>query len=153
MKKTLITLLIVALSGTTVFAQGRNPGQGQGRGQTAVESKSEQVEAEGILVVLNGRIALKTSDKSYYVWGFQQLIGFVEGLKEGVAVKIIGQTRELPLAPEYALLRAEQLIFNGKTYELSPTGIGARSGFEGSGQRRQGREQLSRSERRNRRAK
>ena len=76
MKKAVLTGLIVLVSVGSLFAQGRGPGNGMGLGREA----GETVEVEGTLAVINGMIALKTKEVSYYVRGFQHLIGFVDGL-------------------------------------------------------------------------
>ena len=132
MKKAMLTGLIVLLSVGSLFAQGRGPGSGMGLGR----EEGEAIEVEGTLAVVNGMIALKTKDASYYVRGFQHLIGFVDGLKEGAKVKVSGQDAALPLAPEYAFLRAEKLVFNGKEYNLERMGrMGADFGGYGRGMR------------------
>jgi hypothetical protein len=66
-------------------------------------------------------IALQAKDKTYYVMGLQHLIGFIDGLKEGAAVKVEGYARAMPCAPEYAFLDLTKLTFNGKDYDLSQT--------------------------------
>lgn len=122
MKKALLTGLIVLVSVGSLFAQGRGPGNGMGLGR----EEAQTIEVEGTLAVVNGMIALKAKDTTYYVRGFQHLVGFIDGLKEGAKVKVSGSVAKLPLAPEYAFLRADKLVFNGKEYDLERAG---RMGF------------------------
>jgi hypothetical protein len=42
----------------------------------------------GTLAVANGQIAVQTEDQTYYAYGFQHLINFVDGLKEGSNVTL-----------------------------------------------------------------
>jgi hypothetical protein len=121
--KRIVTLIVVGvIAASAVGAQTWGPrgnfGPGAAVGPAAVQS-AETVKVEGKLVLLNGMIALKDKDKTYYVGGLNRLVGFIDGLKENASVKIEGYAFEVPAAPEYAHLRATKLTFNGKDYDLS----------------------------------
>lgn len=102
-------------------------------GQAAAVQAAETVKVEGKLALVNGMIAVKEKDKTYYVGGIGRLVGFVDGLKEGASVKLEGYAFEVPAAPEYLHLRATKLTLGGKDYDLSQAfgrgmGGGARDG-------------------------
>ena len=65
---------------------------------------------------VNGQIAVKNGEITYYVRGLDRLFGFVDGLKEGVAVTLEGYAGDIPVAPEYKYFLTEKLNFNGKEY-------------------------------------
>lgn len=88
-------------------------------GQAAAVQAAETVKVEGKLALVNGMIAVKEKDKTYYVGGIGRLVGFVDGLKEGASVKLEGYAFEVPAAPEYLHLRATKLTLGGKDYDLS----------------------------------
>ncbi len=119
---TLIVVGIVAVSAASAQTWGPrgNFGPAAGVGPAAVQSL-ETVKVEGKLTLVNGMIAVKEKDKTYYVGGLNRLVGFIDGLKENASVKLEGYAIEVAGAPEYAHLRATKLTFNGKDYDLSNT--------------------------------
>ena len=120
--KRIVTLIVVGvIAASAVGAQTWGPrGNFAPVGPAAVQS-AETVKVEGKLALVNGMIAVKEKDKTYYVGGLNRLIGFIDGLKENATVKIEGYTIPVAAAPEYAHLRATKLTFNGKDYDLSNT--------------------------------
>ncbi|MDR3342231.1 MAG: hypothetical protein LBT14_05485 [Treponema sp.] len=84
---------------------------------------AEAVTVSGNLALVNGRIAVKSGNTIYYVAGIQQLIGFIDGLKEGATVTLEGSASSIPVAPEYRFLWVSALKFNGKEYDLSTTAM------------------------------
>jgi hypothetical protein len=116
MKRIIAIAAVALIAAGSLFAQTRGPRvDGSGPQIQSVET----VKVEGKLALVNGFIAVQTKDKTYYVMGIRRLIGFVDGLKEGAAVKLEGEAFELPMAPEYLHLRVTKLTFNGKDYDLS----------------------------------
>jgi hypothetical protein len=98
------------------FGRGFGPGfYGPRRG--GFDAKDE-VAVNGKLAALNGRIVLKDGAKTYYIIGLGQLVGFVDGLKEGASVTLKGFVREFRYAPDYGVIRADLLTINGKDYQL-----------------------------------
>jgi hypothetical protein len=118
MKRCLLFIIVLFLSAAAAFAQNepRNQGQvppetdsGSGRSRSAVS-------IQGVLSFVNGRIAVKSGETTYYVWGLDRLFGFVDGLKEGSSVTLEGYASEIPGAPEYGRFLAEKLSFDGREY-------------------------------------
>jgi hypothetical protein len=77
----------------------------------------ETVTVTGDLVLLNGRIALKSDSGLYYVPGIRRLIGFVEGLTEGARVSLEGYVFKRP-TEEANLLAITRLSIGGKVYDI-----------------------------------
>ncbi len=123
MKRVIAIVAVGLIAAGAVFAQARGVGPGAfgpgAFGPGAQVQNAEPVKVEGKLALVNGFIAAQTKDKTYYVMGIQPLIGFIDGLKEGATVKLEGDAFEMPMAPEYLVLRATKLSFNGKDYDLS----------------------------------
>jgi hypothetical protein len=85
----------------------------------------ETVTVSGTLQLVEGRIAVVADGKTYFTSGLQRLVGFVDGLKEGAAVKLDGSATAVPLNSNAWFLRVTKLTFNGKTYDF-PTTAGVR---------------------------
>ncbi|MFA6506173.1 MAG: hypothetical protein WCT14_08750 [Treponemataceae bacterium] len=135
--KRIVTLLVIGvIAASALSAQVGGPGNRGyfGPGAAAVQS-AEVVKVEGKLVLVNGMVAVKDKDKTYYVGGLNRLIGFIDGLKENASVKLEGYAIAVPAAPEYQHLRVTKLTFNGKDYDLSNSfgrgmmGGGMRGGY------------------------
>ncbi len=131
--KRIVTLIVVgALAVTAVSAQAFGPRGNFGPAAPSAVQNLETVKVEGKLTLVNGMIAVKQGDKTYYVGGLNRLIGFIDGLKENSSVKLEGYAFAIPAAPEYQHLRVTKLTFNGKDYDLSTGfGRGAMGGFGG----------------------
>jgi len=72
---------------------------------------SQSITVEGTLQLQNGQIAVSTGNAVYYVPVLNQYIGFIDGLKEGARISVLG----------YAsgnILQASQVTINGKTYDF-----------------------------------
>jgi hypothetical protein len=142
--KRIVLLTVAALTAGLVFAQndggmrGPNGGPRQ-RGGNYRENAGEELVLNGKLEWVNGRIAVKTSDKTYFVSGIRQLLGFVDGLKEGAQITLSGRVRDIPYITEYSFIRAEKVTFNGKDYTLDTgsyrfdDGMGHHRGWGGYG--------------------
>jgi hypothetical protein len=88
------------------------PGPRQNRGQAP-----ETVTVNGTLGFSDGYISLKQDDITYYVLGLGQLIGFVDGLKEGARVNLEGYTFSPQRDTKTQFLWVEKLTFNGREYK------------------------------------
>ncbi len=106
MKKLVIIAMMGLVLAATLSAQNTQ--------RTAAETLS----ISGTLAVENGLIALKTENQTYYTHGFQHLINFVDGLKEGAALTLEGYVLPYQRDPEYLHFMSTKLIINGKSYEL-----------------------------------
>jgi len=71
------------------------------------------------MVVAQGMPALKSGDITYYVSGISQLIGFIDGLKEGAQVTFEGVVTTSPSDNNIKFLSPTKLTINGKVYDLS----------------------------------
>lgn len=120
MKRIIAIAAVGLIAAGSLFAQARGTGPA---GAAPQFQNAEAVKVEGKLALVNGFIALQSKDKTYYVMGVQRLVGFIDGLKEGAIVKLEGDAFEMPMAPEYLVLRATKLTFNGKDYDLSRGGM------------------------------
>jgi hypothetical protein len=98
---------------------------------TLSQSVAQVTQVSGTLALINGHVAVKSGDKTYYLQGIQRLIGFVDGLKEGASVKAEGYAYPMAVAPEYVFVKLTKLTFNGKTYDLSQTGMPCDQGGKG----------------------
>ncbi|MDR0710669.1 MAG: hypothetical protein LBF77_11455, partial [Spirochaetaceae bacterium] len=118
MKRCFLSIIALFFSAALTFAQtgprnqgqfppGTNPGLGQFQNVATIQ---------GALSFINGQIAVKSGETTYYVRGLDRLFGFVDGLKEGAAVTLEGYAGEIPSVPEYKYFLAEKLTFNGKEY-------------------------------------
>jgi hypothetical protein len=133
MKRCFPPIIALLLSAALAFAQTEDPrnqgrfppGPGFGPGPNfSPEQLQGKVTIQGALSFVNGRIAVKSGETTYYVQGLDRLFGFVDGLKEGAAVTLEGYAEEIPLAPEYRFFFTEKLVFNGREYAgLRPGGL------------------------------
>ncbi len=112
MNRTAVVVMIALISAASVVAQPMVQSPQGAQTQTITK-------ADGTLAFVNGMIAVKSKDKTYYVGGLQQLFGFVDGLKEGATVSVEGYATSVSLAPEYAFMHVTKLTFNKKEYDLS----------------------------------
>jgi hypothetical protein len=128
MKKT-TQVLVLALTGLlcagSLWAQDKAHGWGRMPGGHGRPAAAETVTINGNLQFIEGRIAVVADGKTYYTNGpFQRLIGFVDGLKEGAAVRLEGPATAVPLNPGARFLWVTKLTFNGKVYDFPITAEG-----------------------------
>jgi len=103
MKKLGLALIIA------VLAMGAASAQNWG----GFGSSPQPTAFEGTLQLHNGQIALSTGNTFFYVPELRQYVGFIEELKEGSRISILG----------YAsgnILRPVQFTLAGRSYDLSP---------------------------------
>lgn len=137
MKKVLVTIAIALIAvgaasaqpwtaqtqpwtGQQGMAQGYNPAYGRGYGAAtqATPVVFEKLTLEGSLELINGNVAIKKDDKTYYVMIPNRLYGFVDGLKEGALVKVEGYSHEIAGLKDSYAVRVETLTINGRTIDL-----------------------------------
>jgi len=109
-------LFAIMILGFAVMIQAQVWGPGWNRRNMPV---SETVTVSGTMVVAHRMPALKSGDVTYYVSGISQLIGFIDGLKEGAQVTFEGVATTSPSDNNIKFLRPSKLTINGKIYELS----------------------------------
>jgi hypothetical protein len=164
MKKALVTIaiafLVIGFASAQPWAQqnqqwNTQPGMGRfstpaptyGRGLSGVPTPAavtlDPVSLDGTLELVSGRVAIKLDGKTYFVMIPSRLFGFVDGLKEGAAVKVEGLSHEVVGVKDTYAVRVESLEVGGKKVDLSATAgapmMGGRSGKVGSPQGRMGR--------------
>ena len=114
MKRTVFIVLLVFGLMIPAFAQGWGRGWGQ-----PIIPQSEAVTVSGNLIVSHGLPALRSGDVTYLAGGISRLVGFVDGLKEGAHVTIIGYTISNPQDEMLKILRPTKLTMDGRTYDLA----------------------------------
>ena len=127
MKKLGILLMLALITIGGLFA---HPG-------FVYDSDQPVIQVKGTLSLINGEIAVKEGDKTYYLRGIHRLAGFIDGFKEGTAVEIEGYANTFPAAPEYIFLHPTKLTLKGKTYDLAQS-YGCEYNQQGYGHRGRG---------------
>ena len=112
MRRTTFFILLVFGLIAPAFAQG----WGRGRVQPP---QPEAVTVSGNLILAHGLPALRSGDVTYLAAGINRLIGFVDGLREGSYVTIIGYAISSPRDEMLKLLRPTELTFDGRTFDLA----------------------------------
>ena len=112
-RKILFTMMILGLA-ALLQAQVWGPGWNR-RNMPAIET----VTVSGTMVVAQGMPALKSGEVTYFVSGISQLIGFIDGLKEGAQVTFEGVVTTSPSDKNIKFLKPSKLTINGRVYELS----------------------------------
>lgn len=105
--------------------RGMAPGYGRGYYQApaAPLPAQEKISLEGKLELVSGRVAIKKDGNTYLVMIPNRLYGFVDGLKEGAAVKVEGLSHAVPGLDKTFGVRVESLELNGRKIDLSDTAV------------------------------
>jgi hypothetical protein len=138
--KRIVTVCIVALTAIgAASAQGFGGGQGMARQPAQAQVQIQQVEStiEGKLALVQGHPSIVVKDKTYFVQIPQFLYGFVDGLKEGANVKLVGFEAAIPYAPNSFFFNVSTLTIGSKSYDLAQYGGmgGGRGAMGGRGGR------------------
>jgi hypothetical protein len=112
-RKILFAMLVLGFA-AMVQAQVRGPGWNR-RNVPAPET----VTVSGTMVVARGTPALKSGDVTYYVSGISQLIGFIDGFKEGAQVTFEGVVTSSSSDRNVKYLSPSKLTINGRVYDLA----------------------------------
>jgi hypothetical protein len=70
----------------------------------------------GNLSFIKGNIAIQDEQGTYYIFGLEKLIGFVEGLVEGATVSLEGVAAAVPPEPNAWYFYASKLKIKGREY-------------------------------------
>jgi hypothetical protein len=130
MKRTIIVFMLAVFAIAMVSAQGNNRwGQKQPRGpqsqswnrgqQQRQFTPPESASVSGNLTIVQGMIAVKSNDTTYFVRGLNRYVGFIDGLKEGAAVKLEGFARTNPQDEKVKFMSVQKLTLNGKDYDVA----------------------------------
>jgi hypothetical protein len=115
----MIALITLFCSGS-LWAQDWSHGRGGRSGRHVNPITAESVTVNGNLQLMEGHIAVVADGKTYYVNGpIKNLIGFVDGLKEGAAVRLEGPATPVPFNSNARFLWVTKLTINGKTYDIT----------------------------------
>ena len=112
MRRTIIFILLVFGLVAPAFAQSRGRGGVQ-------PTQPEAVTVSGNLIIAHGSPALKSGEVTYLVGGISRLAGFIDGLKEGTHVTVIGYAKSSPRNELLKVLRPTQLTFDGRSYDMA----------------------------------
>jgi len=116
---------MIALAVMVSAQDGSRRGRSTTEGPSGRSSARETVTVSGTMVVANGMPALKSGEDTYLVIGISNLIGFVDGLKEGAQVTVEGTVMAVPRNNDLKYLQASKLTLGGKSYDLaSPLTLG-----------------------------
>ena len=132
MKRTALFLMVL-LSIAGLAAAQSNGGKAPDPQQPKQLPAQPVAKIEGKLALINGEIGIAYNNKTYYLAMPQYLFGFIDGLKEGSAVKLEGYEFANPRAPDYVQFRVTKLTFNGRDFDLSSAGRGAGAMMGGKG--------------------
>jgi hypothetical protein len=99
-----------------------NQAQRFSRTQSREAPAVETVTVNGALKIQQGRIAIESAGKTWYVQGLSRYTGFIDGLKEGATVTLEGRGIKSSKEENTGYLRVTKLTLNGKTYDLSVSG-------------------------------
>jgi hypothetical protein len=103
MKKLGFIMVIACFAIGVVFAQNWN--------------NPQPITIEGTLQLQSGQIAVSTGNSVYFVPELGHFAGFIDGLKEGTRVSVVGYVSGNFIQPV-------QLIINGKSYDLQGNTLG-----------------------------
>ncbi|MCL2044279.1 MAG: hypothetical protein FWG89_09080 [Treponema sp.] len=106
MKKLGLLFVFVFLVISTVLAQGWAP-----------PASSETTRVQGTLQLQNGHIVLVSGSTVYFVPGLMRYIGFIDGLREGAQVSVVGYTFN-------NVIRLTQLTIGGREYDFGSNNPG-----------------------------
>ena len=90
---------------------------------------SEIVTVTGDLTIVQGSLAVKSGNTTYFVSGLDRYIGFIEPLKEGATVTLLGAAITNSRDQTSKYLRATKLTIAGKDYEIAPPTIVATTNY------------------------
>jgi hypothetical protein len=112
----LFTFLVIGIA-ALAFAQDR--GERWGRGFPPGPPPEKAV-VTGSLTIVQGFLAVKDGDTTYYAAGLERYIGFIDSLKDGAAVSLEGFAVAAPRNDKAKILRVNKLTIGGKDYDLGP---------------------------------
>ena len=117
MKRIVLCVLLAVGITALAAAQGRDR---WGWGYPGVQSiPVEQVSVTGNLTIIQGSLAVKSGDATYFVPGLMRYVGFIDSLKDGAQVRLEGSAVAVSEDAKTKKLSASKLTIGGKDYDLS----------------------------------
>ena len=80
---------------------------------------AEQVTVTGNLGIIQGSLAVKSGDVTYFVPGLMRYVGFIDSLKDGAQVRLEGAAVTVSEDAKTKKLWASKLTIGGKDYDLA----------------------------------
>jgi lipopolysaccharide export system protein LptA len=80
---------------------------------------AEQVTVTGNLAIVQGSVAVKSGDITYFVPGLLRYAGFIDSLKDGAQVRLEGAAVSVSQDAKLKKLWVNKLNIGGKDYDLS----------------------------------
>ncbi|MDR2150158.1 MAG: hypothetical protein LBO67_04960 [Spirochaetaceae bacterium] len=124
MKYTYRIIAVLLLASTGLISAQERKDTAQKWNTLSTKNRLEKTTITGDLQVVQGAIALKKEGITYFITGLRNLIGFVEGLKEGATVTLEGYALPTIRHKTSVLFRASKLIIGTKDYVLSSSWLG-----------------------------
>ncbi|MDR1469099.1 MAG: hypothetical protein LBT00_07385 [Spirochaetaceae bacterium] len=117
--KIVVAVLMGMAFAGALFAQDGRRGWGRQPSPppAVATAPAETVTISGPLQLVNGRIAVVQDGKTYYVGQLGRLVGFIEGLREGAQVTLMGNALPYPPGTDSYRLRITTMTLNGKVYD------------------------------------
>ena len=116
--KRIVLCAVLALSiAALAVAQGKNR-QGWNFHGAQVPA-SEQVTVSGNLTIVQGSLAVKSGDITYFVPGLLRYAGFIDSLKDGAQVTLAGAAYTSPQDANAKMFQVSKLTIGGKDYDVA----------------------------------
>ncbi|MDR1929075.1 MAG: hypothetical protein LBQ44_00460 [Treponema sp.] len=116
-KRVFMVLLIGLLCAGAASAHGHGRGRDRDRGRgPGPRFTAEALTVSGNLQLVDGHIAVVSNGVNYYTPGLHRLVGFVDGFKEGAAVRLEGRAGAAPPDAGARFLWVTKLTLNGRDY-------------------------------------
>jgi hypothetical protein len=80
----------------------------------------EKTTVTGALSIVQGRIAVKSGDITYFTGGLRRFVGFIDGLKEDAQVTLEGNAFTSPQDANTKFLQINKMTLGGKVYDMAP---------------------------------
>ena len=127
MKRIILFVMLVSCAIVLVSAQDNNRGmrrnqvlpQWRDGNDRPSRFESENVTVSGNLSIERGMIAVNSGGTTYIAMGLQRFVGFIDGLKEGAAVKLEGNAYNNPRNDTTKVLMVQKMTIDGKEYDIT----------------------------------
>ncbi|MDR3338244.1 MAG: hypothetical protein LBT16_13685 [Treponema sp.] len=121
MKRILLFTFLVISIAALAFAQDRGvERRGRGFPPGPPPAPPEKAAVTGALTIVQGFLAVKDGDTTYYAAGLERYIGFIDSLKDGATATLEGFAAPVPWNDKAKILRVNKLTIGGKDYDLGP---------------------------------
>jgi hypothetical protein len=120
MKRKILFILLAFSAVALVSAQKMSRGMGFPSSSPRVQPvPTEAVTVTGNLTIAQGSLAVINGDTTYLVSGIQRFVGFIDGLKDGARVTLVGSAAAASQDGKTKFLWVNKLTINNKDYDLA----------------------------------